>query len=817
MNNKYVKSLLLTVFAASGVLCSADAVKKTAEAEKQEKIQRNIDMTTDAYSVAKQQEEVAALNFIAKGNELFLAGNFKDAAVNYANARLILETLESNSPHFQELLVKTKELIAQSYRNLARNMAQRALEEANSNEIKNAIAYCKEAMVVYPPCKAEMLKQIAEYEKMITATDRNNRLHPAQVIPDLSEKKYQIAVLLKQAKLLYYSKQYMLARERYEEILLIDKTNPEAIQGLRATNVQLTRAGNDRFRNTHKKQMAEAAWEGTSPITKQKTVDVREEFDKNSDKEDFSFIDDDTQLIRKKLREIVLPSVNFSGTADSPGLDLRAAVKFLRDRSKEHDPDKQGVNIYLYFPEEFAETDLEEETEGEKEETEGEEEETEDEEEEETEGEEENSTSSSSSRNIKYPVVNLVQYNQPLIKIIDDLAKAANLKYKIEKNAVILAPKDAKIDDMQIKVYMFDESLVDALGGDPDPESLQKAFKMLPDANIDFPNGSKVMYDPRFRSLIVLNTPENLANINNALIEIRKLNPQPMVQVQVKFVEVEQNDLKELGFIQSLSRSNGDNGKTNGRLQFDENYKINDTGRNTFTYSNSWKGYDYNLVVNAINQLDSKDVLSSPKVLTMPNQKVSIKMTSERYFEWDYEEGEYNVNSENGYTTYSYTPPWPEFEKQELGISMEITPKVDTAKRLIMLDVHPWVTTLVGWTEYEYSVAADEGGASHAETLRRPIVAERTTDTNVVIYDSETVVIGGIIKDYTETVDEKVPVLGDIPLLGNFFKSKSTQVKKTNLLIFVTARMVKPDGTPFFPPDSTDGRAVSGIGDMYGK
>ena len=64
-------------------------------------------------------------------------------------------------------------------------------------------------------------------------------------------------------------------------------------------------------------------------------------------------------------------------------------------------------------------------------------------------------------------------------------------------------------------------------------------------------------------------------------------------------------------------------------------------------------------------------------------------------------------------------------------------------------------------------------------------------------------------------MDDKVPVLGDIPLVGNLFKSKSTQVKKTNLLIFVTARIIRPDGTPYFGADNKGRPTTAGIGDLY--
>ena len=110
---------------------------------------------------------------------------------------------------------------------------------------------------------------------------------------------------------------------------------------------------------------------------------------------------------------------------------------------------------------------------------------------------------------------------------------------------------------------------------------------------------------------------------------------------------------------------------------------------------------------------------------------------------------------------------------------MEVTPTVDTEKRLIMLDVHPWVRTLVGWTAYEYT-SSNNNSSSDGElsVMKRPIIAERTTDTNITLYNGETVVVGGMIKDYTVLVDDKIPFLGDIPLVGNLFKSKSSTIKQ---------------------------------------
>ena len=493
------------------------------------------------------------------------------------------------------------------------------------------------------------------------------------------------------------------------------------------------------------------------------------------------------------------------------------AVKFLRERSRQFDKTGEGVNIFLYYPDADLAGGTEAGASGQGGNNTGilgglgsglaggrnagAKRSDYDDEEGDDDGAEQTEDYS------KYPTVTLDMVQKPLIDVIDALAQAANMKYKIERHAVVLAPKDAPLDDMQIKVFRCDASMLSALGGDETPATLQE---QLDTYGVPFPTGAKVMYDSRFNSLIALNTPENLDKINNVLLDLRQQDAPPLVQIQVKFVEVSQNDLKELGFIQTLGRPNGDaNGNTYGRLQFDTNDTVlYNSGANTFTYSRSTNGYNYNMVVNMLDQLDSKDVLSAPKVLTDSGQEVSIKMVTERYFQWDYE----SVDSvENEYLR---TNPmlWPEFEKKEVGITMTVKPTVDLDKRLIIMNVSPKVTSLVGYTTYTY-MSDDDPPVS--QTISRPIIAERSTNTNVSVADNETIVIGGIIKDYTITIDDKVPFLGDIPIVGRLFQSKSTSVQKTNLLIFVTARLLKPDGSPYFQFDSRGRPTAAGPGELY--
>jgi general secretion pathway protein D len=78
----------------------------------------------------------------------------------------------------------------------------------------------------------------------------------------------------------------------------------------------------------------------------------------------------------------------------------------------------------------------------------------------------------------------------------------------------------------------------------------------------------------------------------------------------------------------------------------------------------------------------------------------------------------------------------------------------------------------------------------------------RSITTQIQIYDGATVVMGGLITEDLKKVDDRIPVLGDLPLLGGLFRSTSEMSQKRNLLIFVTARLVDPAGRPIRSPQA---------------
>jgi general secretion pathway protein D len=81
-------------------------------------------------------------------------------------------------------------------------------------------------------------------------------------------------------------------------------------------------------------------------------------------------------------------------------------------------------------------------------------------------------------------------------------------------------------------------------------------------------------------------------------------------------------------------------------------------------------------------------------------------------------------------------------------------------------------------------------------TINQPVFNIRSVETNLQVLDGQTAVLGGLINESTQEINDKVPVLGDLPLVGRLFQSKVSERTKKNLLIFVTARLIRPNGKP---------------------
>ncbi|RYD17044.1 MAG: type II and III secretion system protein, partial [Verrucomicrobiaceae bacterium] len=93
--------------------------------------------------------------------------------------------------------------------------------------------------------------------------------------------------------------------------------------------------------------------------------------------------------------------------------------------------------------------------------------------------------------------------------------------------------------------------------------------------------------------------------------------------------------------------------------------------------------------------------------------------------------------------------------------------------------------------------------------IEMPVFSARRVNTALTIYDGYTVAVGGLMREDVQNVEDKVPILGDIPIIGRLFQSKAENRIKSNLIIFVTAQIIDATGRPLRGPDSGGSVPVS--------
>jgi general secretion pathway protein D len=167
-------------------------------------------------------------------------------------------------------------------------------------------------------------------------------------------------------------------------------------------------------------------------------------------------------------------------------------------------------------------------------------------------------------------------------------------------------------------------------------------------------------------------------------------------------------------------------------------------------------------IIEAYKKDEDVQIISTPQILTTDNEEAKIYIGKNIPYQ--------TKTSTNNNDTYN------SFEYKDVGTTLKITPQI-SQDRLVRLVISQEVTKL--------------------ETLvgnPQPTTLKRTIDTTVIVQDRSTVVIGGLIDDNYSMNETKVPLLGDIPILGWLFRSESKSRDKTNLFVFLTPRVIKNPG-----------------------
>lgn len=294
--------------------------------------------------------------------------------------------------------------------------------------------------------------------------------------------------------------------------------------------------------------------------------------------------------------------------------------------------------------------------------------------------------------------------------------------------------------------------------------------------NTAYPNSTdigqaRITYDAETRSIIVVADESTAAHITNMVHQLDR--PTPQVLINCVFMEATYSKGTDIGvdgyYKHTISGSSVGEINTPAGMQ--------NTAETAFDLATSGGlytlvGKDLKINFAALASAGKTEILSRPSVLARNNQQATITIGQ-------------SVPLISGVTYDNFGNQRNAINYRDVGIILQVTPFI-TSDGMVEMIVAPEVSSVSASTVNIVSGT----GTNNAGNVTAPIIDTRRADTVVVVPDGQTVVIGGLMQNQKVNSEKKVPLLGDIPLLGLLFKHKTTDNAKKELLIFLTPHIV---------------------------
>ncbi len=289
-----------------------------------------------------------------------------------------------------------------------------------------------------------------------------------------------------------------------------------------------------------------------------------------------------------------------------------------------------------------------------------------------------------------------------------------------------------------------------------------------------------IIEDPRTNSIIVTDFPNRFNAITEAIKELDV--PVPQVMLEVEMLDVSKQLVDKLGFdfganpiTLILPGEFAHEGMRFfiGSLTRRENSKIDDSG----VQGSVILGTTYGGLLDLLRQRTDTKYLARPRILTLNNETAEIKIEANSLIGLEPELGGEYSDKVTGYET----------ERETTGISLRVTPQINTETGEITMFIYPRVR--------EARDSAVQPETPMAGQTAYQDVEERGTKAVVKVRDGETIIAGGLIHGKKIETFSKVPLLGDIPFLGALFKHKNKEKDiERELLVFITPHIIRDTG-----------------------
>ena len=801
--------------------------------------QGNLESQANREIVRRQEALLTADQLLKKADQAAAEKDYETAYVNYLDA---LDKIPAG-PATQKLRSET----VAKFSKIALLYAEQLI---SNGKYADAERVAKTILLPQydPACKPAVqllsnLEQPDYYNKTVT--------------PQFAAGRDEVTKLLYEAEGFYQSGRYDLALKRYEQVLDIDPYNIAARKGMEQTNSDKSKYYRESYNETRSRMvwLVDRSWERpvrhfqggrSTGVNIQSRGGVR-----------------GTEVITAKLNRIIIPKIDLRDTT------VREAVEYLKQQSKERDSstsdpkDKKGVNIVLKLGNGAAQ----------------------------------DPAAPVPADGALAPVavggnaetkITLSLTNVPLVEALRYLTELAKLKYKIEPYAVSIVPITENTLDLVTKEYRVPPGFIPtnaapgASGGVGTPGvavdstttrigSKVTAQEYLQSLGVPTPAGSFAQYVPAGSKLIVRNTPDAI-DVIDAIVDAAVGVQPTQVEIESKFVEITQNNLKELGFDWLLGPfaigggtygaggTEGFGTVNNPTSPNPADYSFlnpsgSPVGQNPVTaglrsgrglgpgaavtangidsllgagtlgaapalfgLSGIFTDAQFQVVIRALNQKKGIDLMSAPKVTTKSGRKAVVRVVREFPYPTEFSPPEPPPATTGGGSSTTIipvgsiisqgivTPSTPTaFETRNIGVTLEVEPIIGPDGYTIDLNLSPEVVEFDGFINYGSPILAPVFVVTPPSiasivvtpnTINQPIFSVRKVTTSVSIWDGQTVALGGLIREDVQKTQDKVPILGDIPIAGRLFRSEVDQKIKRNLIIFVTARLMDAEGRP---------------------
>jgi general secretion pathway protein D len=687
---------------------------------------------------------------------------------------------------------------------VAKALAAQALAQEKEGKTVEAAGLMKQAADL-DPNNSLVAKQAASMQEQAGRASDPFEGNPA-VTAELVEKTKEIKKLLSLADQLIETGQYRSARQKLDDVLRIDPYNTAARKKIEAVEQKRIQVANKRYDTSRVKAMTQVteAWAPPAPAR----VDTKQT------RATGTAGASSAAEILQALSTIEIPELVFN---EKP---VRDAVEELQRLSEQNDPKKKGINFVLRLPPPADGVDPEA------------------------------ATVSLELRNIKLQTA--------LKYLCDQIRGGEKLRYDVENSAILILPVTETGGELETRSYNLPPSLLANTvksSEKPSPKDLGKLVLENIGVNTTLENSSAICFSDTGK-LVVRNTPNELSKIEQRIRDAQGEPAQKQFEVETKFLSFTENDVKNFTFNLQMSGSTAipnpgspgaiyDPGSATGgtdglrgtaglspgggsvtALQqlLDPTYP--QTASNQVGVNAQVFGRGFAAILQLLQNAIGRDLVAAPRVTLADGKQSKIVISRRMFYPTSYT-APVVPNNDQGVGAGFILPSNPTgFESRDIGTTLEVKGESTSIPKAVDLDfTNLLVEDFEGFVDYGVLIASapivvTQNGDSSSTTVGAapylvPIFSKKSLQSRVRLIDGETVGMGGLISDVVQLVDDKVPMLGDIPMLGRLFRSEASQKIKSNLVIFCTMRIINPDGTLVFPEDDENPEfAQSGSAEM---